>query len=94
MSVFVGNWRGLLLFMAAFGAAIGIGKTAGIQDEGLLMMIGGPLLAIGDLAHRAFTARGQWFARTGKTAVILWLPAWIWGAFWLVLGGANFFFKR
>lgn len=79
------NRLGLLVFLVAFGAAYGILYTLGTHDEGLWMMIAGPLLTIIDIGYRRIAGL-RLFGDTNRGPAILWLPVWGWGVFWFGLG--------
>lgn len=83
------NALGFLMFVAAFGGGYGIMRSLGIDDEGVWMMIAGPLLAALDLGARV--ARRTPLLQRAGAAQILFLPAWIWGTGWAVLGAVYYF---
>jgi len=79
------NKLGFLVFIVAFGAAYGILRTLGTDEEGLWMMIAGPLIALIDLGYRRVVGL-KFFSDVSRGPAILWLPAWVWGVFWFGLG--------
>jgi hypothetical protein len=79
------NKLGFLVFLVAFGGAYGILRTLGSDDEGLWMMIAGPLLAIIDVVYRRIAGL-KLLGDVHRGPAILWLPAWVWGVFWFGLG--------
>jgi hypothetical protein len=83
--------RGFVMFLVAFGGAWGVLRAFERHDEeGLLMMIAGPALASMDLAYRRAMGSPLWRGVGGR---ILFLPAWLWGVFWTILG-AGYFYVR
>jgi hypothetical protein len=79
------NKLGFLVFVVAFGAAYGILRTLGTDEEGLWMMLAGPLIAIIDVGYRRATGL-KLVGDVNRGPAILWLPAWVWGVFWFGLG--------
>jgi len=79
------NKLGFLGFLIAFGAAYGILRTLGSDEEGLWMMIAGPLLTLIDLGYRRVVGL-KFFSDVSRGPAILWLPAWVWGVFLFGLG--------
>ena len=79
------NKLGFLAFLIAFGAAYGILRTLGSDEEGLWMMIAGPLLTLIDVGYRRVVGL-KFFGDVSRGPAILWLPAWVWGVFWFGLG--------
>jgi hypothetical protein len=79
------NVRGLVMCIVAFAIAFAIGKVAGFSNEGPLMIVAGPLSAVGDLGYRFNAGHGQWFAPNGG-GNILGIPVWCLGILWLILG--------
>ena len=55
----------------------------GIGFEGVQMMIGGPLLFAMDVGYRKLRKR--------PGAIMLYVPGWVWGVFWTVLGAVYHF---
>jgi hypothetical protein len=79
------NPIGIGICALAFGSAIAIGKYLGIYDKGPLMMIAGPIVSALDLLYRTKSRNGHWLRADGGGA-LLFIPVWLFGAFWLVLG--------
>lgn len=82
------NIPGIIIAAAAFGIAIGVGAIAGIEDEGPLMLAGGVLVLVFDLAYRLLRKNGHWLS-PDKGGSLFFLPAWIFGALWIVLGAVD-----
>ena len=80
------NRLDFLIFIASIGADYGILRLLGFgeDDEGVWMMIAGPLIAVLDIAYRL--GAGLRLREATKGPSILWLPAWPWGLFWCGLG--------
>jgi hypothetical protein len=79
------NTPGMIMFVVAFGAALGIGQLLGISKEGLLMIIASPPLIAADIIYRAKSANKRWF-HPDDGGMVLFLPIWMWGIWWLILG--------
>ncbi|HEX2691465.1 MAG TPA: hypothetical protein VHN14_32865 [Kofleriaceae bacterium] len=79
------NKLGFLAFVVAFGVAYGILWTLGTDEEGLWMMIAGPLLSAIDVGYRRVVGL-RLLGDVDRGPAILWLPAWVWGVFWFGLG--------
>jgi len=60
-------------------------RTPGRDEEGLWMMIAGPLLALIDFGYRRVVGL-KVFGDVSRGPAILWLPAWVWGVDWFGLG--------
>ena len=84
------NTAGTLMFLAAFGAAYGIMRGLGVMNEGLVMLVAGPLLAIADLLYRRH--KHVRLLRGAGGGTFLLLPVWLWGVFWTGLGA--FYYVR
>ncbi len=83
MAVF--NVSGVIITVAGFLIAYGAGRLLGISAEGPLMIMAAPLLIVLDLAWRGRTMPRRWFhAESGGSLV--YLPVWIWGLVWGILG--------
>lgn len=78
------NAVGFAMFVLAFGAGYGMQRTMGVDHEGVWMMCAGPVLVALDLGHR-HVRRLPALARTVGSSIAF-LPAWVWGAVWFVLG--------
>jgi hypothetical protein len=85
MSIIIFNVPGILMVAIAFGVAFGIGHLAGTSAEGPLMIIAGPLCVAMDLAYRYKRADRRWFS-PGVGGALFFIPVWILGIVWLVLG--------
>jgi hypothetical protein len=79
------NLPGILMTATGFGIAAGIGHLAGTSAEGPLMIIAGPLCAAMDLAYRFKRHAGRWF-HPSYGGALFFIPVWILGVIWLVLG--------
>jgi hypothetical protein len=79
------NMAGLIMTAIAFAAAFGIGAIFGINAEGPLMIIAGPLAAALDLGYRWNRADARLLAADAGGS-LLFLPVWMFGALWFVLG--------
>ena len=85
MIVVIFNWLGLLMAAIAFGTAFGVGHLVGTTTKGPLMTIAGPLCAAIDLAYRYRRPDRRWFHPSFGGALFF-IPVWILGIVWLVLG--------
>lgn len=79
------NSIGLIIFGVSFGAAIAIGKLLSINEEGPLMLIGGPLIIALDAGYRMIAHDGDW-TTPDRGGSLFFLPAWCVGIFWTILG--------
>ncbi len=79
------NRPGIVTLAIAFGVAIGGGALVGITAEGPLMMIAGPLCLVMDLGYRFSRPERGWF-QPGAGGAMFFIPVWVFGIFWLVLG--------
>lgn len=79
------NLTGFTLFAIGFGAAYGIGVLVGTTEEGPLMIIGASIIISADLLVRLKGQDGHWLRPSGGGA-LLFIPLWIVGIIWLVLG--------
>lgn len=79
------NLTGFTLFAISIGAAFGIGCLIGTTEEGPLMIIAGPIAIALDLLVRLKGEDGHWIAPGGGGA-LLFIPMWIIGIIWLILG--------
>ena len=85
MSFIIFNVPGILMVAVAFGIAFGIGHLTGTSAEGPLMIIAGPLCTAMDLVYRFKRANRRWFSPSVGGALFF-IPVWILGIVWLVLG--------
>jgi hypothetical protein len=85
MGVILFNLPGIIMVAAAFGIAFGVGELTGYNSEGPLTLIGGILTLIFDLAYRLASKEGHWIT-PNKGGSLFFLPAWCFGALWVVLG--------
>ncbi len=81
----VSNAIGLIMTVIALAVALGVGAVVGMDDEGPLMMLAGPLLATMDFAYRMTSLDGHIYI-PNKGGSLFFLPAWAFGVLWLVLG--------
>jgi hypothetical protein len=79
------NLPGIVMAVVGFAIAFGVGELVGVSAEGPLMMIAGPMIAIFDLAYRRKTENGHWLI-PNRGGSLLFIPAWVLGLFWAVLG--------
>jgi hypothetical protein len=77
------NLIGLVMFIVAFGAALGISRVVGSTGNGFATLCGGVLLTALDLGWR--TRRGT-MRRFGGGGRMMFVPMWVWGIVWTVLG--------
>jgi len=82
--VIVFNFTALIICAIAFGAGFGVTHIAGLEGEGPLMLIAGPIAALLDLVWRK-RHDDNWFRANGGGS-LFWLPVWLFGLLWLVLG--------
>ena len=87
MPVIVANQMGVAILVLAFVIAFGVGHLFGLQEEGPLMMIAGPLTAMFDIAYRLIKKDGRLFV-SDRGGSLFFLPVWYFGVFWLALGVA------
>src|SRR5262245_46877619 len=87
MTIIIFNWPGILMVAIAFAIAFGIGHLAGNSAEGPLMIIAGPLCVTMDLVYRLRHRERRWF-HPNRGGALFFIPVWILGIIWLVLGVA------
>jgi len=85
MRIIIINWIGFVICAVGFGIAFVIGYVAGNSDEGFLMVIAGPIVAVLDIAYRFFSEKGHWL-HPDQGGSIFFVPAWCLGTVWLILG--------
>ena len=85
MFVIIFNWLGLAFLVVGFAAAFCVRAVAGIQSEGALMLVLGPVVLAADLAYRLLRKDGHWFS-SRKGGSLFFLPLWMFGVLWTVLG--------
>lgn len=79
------NLVGIVIFLIGFGVALLVKAVSGVTAEGPLMLVGGPLCLVMDVAYRSTRSERHWFkAETG--GVIFSIPLWIFGIVWVVIG--------
>ncbi len=81
------NYVGIIICALAFGIGIGVGRILGVDGEGPLMVIAGPLVIAFDLAYRFMTEDGHWIV-PNRGGSLFFIPAGCLGVLWLVLGVA------
>ena len=86
--IIIFNWPGILMVAIALGIASGIGQLAGTSAEGPPMIIAGLSCAAMDLAYRARRSGHRWLHPSFGGALFF-IPVWMLGIVWLVLGGAS-----
>jgi hypothetical protein len=79
------NLPGMVICGLAFGMAFGIGYLVGTSDEGPLMIIAGPLCTAMDTFVRLRKAGRRWF-HPEAGGNLFFIPIWLLGIVWLVLG--------
>lgn len=85
MSIIIFNVPGIIMIAIAFAIAFGAGHLAGTSAEGPLMIVAGPLCIVLDLIYRFKRADRRWFSPVVGGALFF-IPVWILGIIWLVLG--------
>lgn len=85
MTPIIFNPVGLVMLVVSFGAAFLLGHTFGFSGEGPLMIAASPLVIGSDLLYRFKLGEKHWFHPNGG-GMLFYLPVWIFGEFWLVLG--------
>ena len=71
----VSNYVGIIICALAFGIAFGVGKLLGVDGEGPLMVIDGPLVIAFDFAYRLMTKDGHWIV-PHRGGSLFFVPAW------------------
>jgi hypothetical protein len=79
------NVVGFGIVVFGFGAAYGIGALLGATDDGMLLILGGPLTMALDLLVRLKGEDGHWII-PNRGGYFVFIPIWILGAIWTVLG--------
>ena len=82
------NYIGLIMTVIAFAVAFAIGSVIGTNANGLLMIIAGPLLVAMDVTYRLKMEDGHILV-PHRGGSLFFLPAWVFGALWFVLGIVN-----
>jgi hypothetical protein len=85
MSIIVFNLPGIIIVAAAIGIAFGIGELTGHNSDDAITLVGGALTLVLDLAYRLLRKEGHWL-RPNQGGSLFFLPAWCFGALWVVLG--------
>ena len=86
--ILIFNWPGILMVAIALGIASGIGQLAGTSAEGPPMIIAGLSCAAMDLVYRARRSGHRWL-HANFGGALFFIPVWILGIVWLVLGVAS-----
>jgi hypothetical protein len=81
------NGPGILMVAVALAIASGIGQLAGTSAEGPPMIIAGLSCAAMDLVYRRRS--GHRWLHPSFGGSVCFIPVWMLGAAWLVLGGAS-----
>jgi len=84
-SMIIFNYVGIIMTIAAFAIAFGVGALFGTDAEGPLMLMAGILLFATDLTYR-LNQRDQNLFAPHRGGSLFFLPAWGFGAFWFLLG--------
>jgi hypothetical protein len=80
------NEVGIAICAIGFGIAFAIAHFLfHFSVEGLVMVIGGPLIAALDAIYRLKFGKGHWLSARGGGGLFF-LPVWAFGLLWLVLG--------
>ena len=79
------NLVGLVMLVIGFGVAFGVDHLLGPSAEGPLMLIAGLLVALMDGGYRTQRPGGHWLRGSGGGSLFF-LPVWMFGVLWLVLG--------
>jgi hypothetical protein len=93
------NVRGFVMFVLSFGAALAGANVLELptdtpSNEGLYMMVAGPVLTALDLGYRKHK-RAPLVRQPSAGGTFLFLPVWIWGVFWFGLGlGYYLYYSR
>ncbi len=85
MGILIFNLPGLVIVALAFAIAYGIGEQTGMSEKGPLTLFGGLFVVIFDLAYRLLRTDGHWLTPS-RGGSLFFLPAWMFGALWIVLG--------
>lgn len=85
MGVLIFNPAGLAILLGGFLAAFAMRSIFGLKGEAPVMMIGGALIVILDLAYRYLKEDGD-LIKPQRGGSLFFLPAWCLGALWLVIG--------
>jgi hypothetical protein len=85
MGILVFNPPGIVMAILALGIAFGVGSLVGTRAEGPLTLIAGVMILIFDLAYRLLRKEGHWLI-PNKGGSLFFLPAWVMGALWIILG--------
>ena len=86
--ILIFNGPGILMVAIALGIASGIGPLAGTSAEGPPMILAGLLGAAMDLVYRARRSGRRWLHPSFGGALCF-IPVWVLGIVWLVLGVAS-----
>jgi hypothetical protein len=73
------------MFAVAFGVAIGILALFGIQQEAPGIFVGGIILVAIDLGYRLKKSDSD-YGTPAAGGSLFFMPAWVLGAFWIILG--------
>jgi hypothetical protein len=82
------NWSAAIAFMASFMTAIAISEWTGAEGEGPGTLLGGALVFLVDVVHRRRFLDCR-LADFEAGTRLLYVPLWIWGVIWIVLGGVR-----
>jgi hypothetical protein len=86
--IIIFNLPGILMVAIALGIASGIGQLAGSSAEGPSMVIAGLSCAAMDLVYRARRSGRRWL-HPNFGGALCFIPVWVLGIVWLVLGVAS-----
>ncbi len=78
------NNLGFVIFLFSFGVSIAIEPLLGHPGDAVLTMLGGALCTALDLGYRLVRKFALFSPRGGGW--LLYLPLWLLGLFWLLLG--------
>jgi hypothetical protein len=83
MGILIFNIPGLIIFIAGFGIGFLLRNALGMTGEPPVMIIGGLLIIVFDLAYRLLSEDGDWL-KPRQGGSLFFLPAWCLGVFWVI----------
>ncbi len=85
------NLVGLAILAISFGIAFVAGHLFGVSSEGAVMIIAGPIAAVCDVGYRLRHGGSPSWFHPRRGGHLLFLPIWLFGVLWTVLGVAYVF---
>jgi hypothetical protein len=85
MGIIIFNLPGIVMTACAIGIAFGLGEPTGWNNEGFLTSVSGAFVLTFDLAYRLMRRDGHWY-KPDKGGSLFFLPAWVFGILWFILG--------